>query len=90
MVHATLRGVEAAVAAVREEEEPNVALELDGVKLVDAFERTYALVAIHAIGGREVRRLSGAAVVDGAPERAVILATLQATDRWVRGRLKAK
>lgn len=90
VAHATLRGVEAAVAAGRGEDEATLALELDGVKLVDAFERTYALVAVHAIGGREVRRLSGAAVVDGPPERAVILATLQATDRWVRGRLREK
>src|SRR5690606_14510856 len=90
VAHATLRGLEAAVAASRNEEhdERSIALALDGVKLVDAFEQTYALVAVHAIGGREVIRLSGAAIVDGPPDRAVILATLQATDRWVRGRFK--
>jgi hypothetical protein len=77
VAHATLRGVEAAVAAGRGEERPVVALEL-----------SYALVAVHAIGGREVRRLSGTSVVDGGPDRAVILATLQAADRWVRGRLR--
>lgn len=90
VANATLRGVEAAVAAGLGEEQPSVALALDGVRLVDAFERAYALVSIHAIGGREVRTLSGAAIVDGAPDRAVIMATLQATDRWVRGRLKEK
>lgn len=90
VAQATLRGVEAAVAAGRGDEAPSVALALEGVKVLDAFERSYALVAIHAIGGREVRRLSGAAVVDGDPDRAVIMATLQATDRWVRGQLKAK
>jgi hypothetical protein len=58
------------------------------VKLVDAFEHSYALVAVHAIGGREMIRLSGAALVSGAPDRAVIMATLQATDRWVRGKFK--
>ena len=90
VAHATLRGVEAAVAAGRGEDQGTMALELDGVKLVEAFDRTYALVAVHAIGGREVRRLSGAAIVDGAPDRAVIMATLQATDRWVRGQLRHK
>jgi hypothetical protein len=90
VAHATLRGVEAAVAAGRGEEDPSVLLALDGVRLVDAFDRVYALVAVHAMGGRDVRRLSGAAIVDGAPDRAVILATLQATDRWVRGQLKSK
>jgi hypothetical protein len=88
VAQATLRGVEAAVAAGRGEDRPMVALELDGVRLVDAFDRTYALVAVHAIGGREVRRLSGASVVEDVPDRAVILATLQAADRWVRGRLR--
>jgi hypothetical protein len=88
VAHATLRGVEAAVAAGRGEERPMVALELDGVRLVEAFDRTYALVAVHAIGGREIRRLSGASIVDGGPDRAVIQATLQAADRWVRGRLR--
>ena len=86
--HATLRGVELAVAASRGESEPAIALALDGVRTVDAFDRTYALVGVHAIGGREIVRLSGASVVDGPPDRAVILATLQATDRWVRGRIK--
>jgi hypothetical protein len=88
VAQATLRGVEAAVAAGRGEERPTVALELDGVRLIDAFDRSYALVAVHAIGGREIRRLSGASVVEGVPDRAVIMATLQATDRWVRGRLR--
>ena len=88
VAQATLRGLEAAVAAGRGEEQPVVPLELDGVRLVEAFDRTYALVAVHAIGGRAVQRLSGSAVVDGGPDRAVIMATLQATDRWVRGRLR--
>ena len=79
------RGVEAAVAAGQGEDEPRVTLALEGVRLVDAFERVYALVAVHATSGREKTRLSGAAIVDGTPDRAVILAILQATDRWVRG-----
>ena len=90
VANATLRGVEAAVAAGQGEDEPRVTLALEGVRLVDAFERVYALVAVHATSGREKTRLSGAAIVDGTPDRAVILAILQATDRWVRGRLRAK
>ena len=31
--------------------------------------------------------LAGAAAVEESPDRAVILATLQATDRWARGRM---
>ena len=90
VANATLRGVEAAVATGQGEDDPKVALALEGVRLVDAFERVYALVAVHASCGRELSRLSGAAMVDGTPDRAVILATLQATDRWVRGRLRVK
>ena len=89
VAHATLRGLEAAIAASGGEIEPTIALALDGVRLVDAFDRTYVLVAVHAIGGREMTRLSGSTIVDGPPDRAVILATLQATDRWVRGRFSS-
>ena len=61
-------------------------LTLDGIKLVSAFEREYALVAVHAMSGRTTTPLAGSAVVEGSPDQAVIMATLQATDRWVRGR----
>jgi hypothetical protein len=88
VAQATLRGLESAVAASRGEAEPSIALSLDGVRMLEAFDHTYALVAVHAIGGRDVIRLSGSAVVSGPPDRAVIMATLQATDRWVRGKFK--
>jgi hypothetical protein len=64
-----------------------VTLALDGVKMVEAFDRSYVLVGVNAIHKREVAGLSGASVVEDTAERAVILATLQAIDRWVRGRL---
>lgn len=82
---ATLRAIEKALFA-GEPEAGAVTLALDGVKLVEAFERTFVLVAVHALTGRDVTPLAGAATVSDAPDRAVILATLQATDRWVRGR----
>ena len=83
---ATLRAVAAAVADTTETS-GRFTLALDGVKQMDAFERRYVLVAVHAITDREVTPLSGAAGVTDAADRAVILATLQATDRWVRGRV---
>ena len=73
-----------------EEEEPlrqGVTLALDGVKMVEAFDRSYVLVGVNAILMREVAGLAGASAVEDTAERAVILATLQAIDRWVRGRL---
>lgn len=64
-----------------------VSLSLDGVKLVHAFDRQFLLVAVNAMSGREIIPLAGAAVIEVSTDRAAILATLQATDRWVRGRI---
>ena len=95
--NATLRGIENALASEEpmsaQESEANgrlspppVALALDGVKLVDAFDRRFALVAVHAMSGRHIIPLAGAAAVEDNLDRSVVLATLQATDRWVRGK----
>ena len=62
-------------------------LQLDGVKTVAAFDRNFVLVSVHALSGGRVQGLAGAAAVEESPDRAVILATLQATDRWARGRM---
>jgi len=66
---------------------PEVTLTLDGVRVVEAFDRSYVLVGVNAICGREIASLAGASAVEDTADRAVILAILQATDRWVRGRL---
>jgi len=66
---------------------PEIALGLDGVKVVEAFDRNYVLVGVNAIHEREIASLAGASVVEHTLDRAVILATLQAIDRWVRGRI---
>jgi len=85
---ATLAAVEQAMAGEDEESlRHGVTLALDGVKMVEAFDRSYVLVGVNAIHKRDVAGLAGASAVEDTPERAVILATLQATDRWVRGRL---
>lgn len=85
---ATLDAVEQALQAeLQGGSGPPVTLSLDGVKVVDAFDRTFVLVAVNALSGREVTPLAGAAVADISTDRAAILATLQATDRWVRGRV---
>lgn len=85
---ATLQALEAC-AGLREECDTDFTLALDGVRLVDAFEGQYVLVSVHAITGRDATPLVGSASVRHSPERAVILATLQATDRWVRGRVNS-
>ena len=85
---ATLVAVEAAMAdELAENARPGVTLALDGVKVVNAFDCEFVLVAVHAMAGRDVTPLAGATVVESSADRSAILATLQATDRWVRGRV---
>ena len=83
IAQATLGAVEAAASA---NGSGDFSLTLDGVKTLDAFDRDYVLVAVHAMSGRHMTPLAGAAVVEDTPDKAVIMAILQATDRWVRGR----
>jgi hypothetical protein len=85
VAEATLRAVEAALQENLDEKRTAPTLSLDGVKIVEAFDRKFVLVAVHAIAGRDVSRLAGTHVADESTDRAAILATLQATDRWVRG-----
>lgn len=85
VAEATLRAVEAALQENMAENRSAPTLSLDGVKVVDAFDRKFVLVAVHALAGRDVSRLAGTHVADESTDRAAILATLQATDRWVRG-----
>lgn len=84
---ATLQAVELAAQSRIEDERRSITLALDGVKLVEAFDRSFVLVAVHAISGRHITALSGATQVSRSPDRAAIMATLQATDRWVRGQV---
>lgn len=85
---ATLAAVSTALEKQLEEDGSKaLTLAVDGVKLVDAFDRKFVLVAVHAISGRDVTSLAGATVVEETADRATILAALQATDRWVRGKV---
>lgn len=87
VARATLAAVEQALSAELDDGfGRSVTLALDGVKIVSAFDKEFVLAAVQAIAGRDVAGLTGAAVSAGLPDRAAILATLQATDRWVRGR----
>jgi hypothetical protein len=88
LASATLKAMEGAVTA-RSPSSPRavISLSLDGIKVVDAFERRFVLVAVHAFEGREVTALTGACLVVDSPDRSVVMATLHATDRWVRGRI---
>lgn len=83
---ATLRSLEKALGGGGPEVRQS-SLQLDGVETVAAFDRTFVLVSVHALSGERVQALAGASAVEESPDRAVILATLQAADRWARGRM---
>jgi hypothetical protein len=88
VANAALRAVESAVVPeIVQRRGSAFNLSLDGVKRFEAFEKDYVLVSVHALSGSDITPLSGTASVSESPDRAVILATLQATDRWVRGRI---
>ena len=82
---ATMDAVQQALRENLPEGRRAVTLSLDGVKIVDAFDRKFVLVAVHAMSGRDLARLAGTTVMDESTDRAAILAMLQATDRWIRG-----
>lgn len=73
------RAVFAAVAAAFAAE--NVALE--SATLVETHGRRFVLVSARAFNGRESYPLTGVARLDRSPEEAAILASLQATNRWI-------
>lgn len=71
----------AAVKAMeREMEEAGVVLE--GVRVVDAFERQIVLAGLHGVGGRVSQFLVGTCEVKQSAEQAAVLAVLDATNRW--------
>jgi len=86
---ATLGAVESAIdPTLPESERENLALTLNGVQIVEAFDRKFVLVAVGALLGNKMTLLTGAAAVEDSRDRAVILATLQATDRRARAFLQ--
>ena len=88
VARATITATQKIISMLREgTSKSDVTLTLDGVRVVEAFDRNYVLVGVNAICEREIANLAGASAVEDTSDRAVILATLQATDRWVRGRL---
>ena len=55
---------------------------LEGAKIVEAFDRDFAFVAVQGLGGRETLLLTGTAEIRESAERAAVFAVLDATNRW--------
>ncbi|MGA2382185.1 MAG: hypothetical protein ABSG61_02015 [Gemmatimonadales bacterium] len=55
---------------------------LEGVRVVEAFDRKLVLAGVHGVGGRSSQMLVGTCEVKESPEQAAVLAVLDATNRW--------
>lgn len=73
----------AALKAIAQAERGERTLALDGVKLIEAFDRQFVFVGVAAQVGRERALLSGSCEVRESPEQASVLAALDATNRWI-------
>ena len=61
-------------------------LALEGAQLVEGFDRSFVMIGVQAIGGRESTLLVGTAEVRESAERAAVYAVLDATNRWAAAR----
>ena len=59
---------------------------LEGAKIVEAFDRNFAFVAVQGLGGRESLLMTGTAEIKESAERAAVFAVLDATNRWTEAR----
>jgi hypothetical protein len=59
---------------------------LEGAKIVDAFDREFAFVAVQGLGGRETILMTGTSEIKESAERAAVFAVLDATNRWTEAR----
>jgi len=73
----------AAVQAILASEGNERSLALDGVKLVEAFDREFVFVGVTARWGRETVLLTGSCEIRESAETASVLAVLDATNRWI-------
>lgn len=74
-------------AIAKSEGEERRVLLLEGSKVFEAFDRQFVFVGVTVRMGRESALLTGSAEVKDSAETAAVLAVLDATNRWVAGRV---
>ena len=65
---------------------PDNSIALEGAQIIEAFDRKFAFVAVHGLGGREAQLLTGTCEIRESGERSAVLAVLDATNRWTDAR----
>jgi hypothetical protein len=83
-VRGRMQGAARAVLKVLEQYVDAGVLELEGVKVTEAFESKLAVVGVQTLEGRDPTIQLGTAPIRESPEQAAVLATLDATNRWVQ------
>lgn len=73
----------ATIQAILSAEGNERSLALDGVKIVDAFDREFVFVGVTARWGRDTALLTGSCEIRDSAETASALAVLDATNRWI-------
>lgn len=73
----------AALQALAQAEPSDRALALDGVRLIEAFDREFVFVGITARLSRTSALLTGSCEIRESAETASVLAVLDATNRWI-------
>ena len=73
----------AAIQAILSAEGNERSLALDGVKIVEAFDREFVFVGVTARWGRDTVLLTGSCEIRDSSETASVLAVLDATNRWI-------
>jgi hypothetical protein len=73
----------AALQALAQAEPSDRALALDGVRLIEAFDREFVFVGVTARFARTSALLTGSCEIRESAETASVLAVLDATNRWI-------
>lgn len=84
---ARVQGAARATVGALDKVLPQGTIELDGCKLVQAFDMEFAFAVVHCVEGRgDPRMLTGTCEVQDSEERAAALSVLDATNRWIQSR----
>jgi hypothetical protein len=81
-----VEGAAKAAVAVLDRLLTESSIALEGAKLIEAFDREFAFVAVQGLGGRETILMTGTSEIKESAERAAVFAVLDATNRWTEAR----
>lgn len=73
----------ATLEALGRAEGDRISMALQGARVLRVFDRPVVIVGVYGVDQRKTRSLIGACLVTDSVEQAAVLATLQATNRWI-------